>query len=217
MPRAQPLLQDVDVPGGERGRAAVTDQRAPRSPTPASSRPSRARGCSRDGEDRAAPELALLGADELARRRPARRDRADRQQRAAARSIVHGLSCGMWSWPWSWPWRSRLGVGLDLRVRWRGRRARVAVSRSCQWCSRSSTFSGVAMEGQEHQAPGIEGGQARREDADHEGEIADRRRRRAGDVGRVDDRVLGIEAGEAQPTPGMPRPVMAMVPISITA
>src|SRR5687768_12751246 len=53
----------------------------------------------------------------------------------------------------------------------------------------------LAVEGQEDQPPGIETGQQSGEDADREGEPADRG---AAGEGALDDRVLGEEAGEAE-------------------
>ena len=56
----------------------------------------------------------------------------------------------------------------------------------------------LAQEGQEHQPPAVEAGQQGREDADREGEAADAG---AAGEGALDDRVLRIEAGEAEAGP----------------
>ena len=60
--------------------------------------------------------------------------------------------------------------------------------------------AGMAVEGEEGHTPGVEGGEAGHEHPHDEGEIADRVARVPGAVGRLDDRVLGIEAGETAQT-----------------
>ena len=73
----------------------------------------------------------------------------------------------------------------------------------------------TAVEGQEHQPPGIERRSWRRRDAQDERDGPGP----VGAEGGLDDRVLGVEAGEASHgrVNGIPRPVIAIVPISITA
>ena len=70
----------------------------------------------------------------------------------------------------------------------------------------------AAEEGHEHQAPGIEGGQAGGDVGAQEG--IDRAVAVRGEC-RLDDRVLGNEAGKTERREGMPTPVSESVPIII--
>jgi hypothetical protein len=72
----------------------------------------------------------------------------------------------------------------------------------------------LAVEGHEDQPPGIEAGEQRGDHQSAEGVSAGGLALCA-DIGRLDDRVLGEEAGGADQRAGMPTPVSASVPIII--